>query len=177
MSGMEWNKVAAAILLAGLIAMLSGFFAREFVRSEPPAEPAYAVAPAEPSGPAEPAVATGPADIVPLLASADPAAGQAAARVCQACHTFDKGGPAKVGPNLWGIVNAPHGHAQGFNYSKAITGKPGPWGYEELNRFLFNPKAYAPGTKMSFAGLRKDGDRANVIAYLRSLADQPAPLP
>ena len=118
-----------------------------------------------------------PAPIAPLLASADPAAGQATARVCLSCHTFEKGAPAKVGPNLWGIVGAPHAHAQGFAYSKAIAGKQGPWTYEELNHFLYSPKDYAPGTKMSFAGLRKDKDRANVIAFLRTLSDSPEPLP
>ena len=132
----------------------------------------------EGQGKAETAAApSGPAPIGPLLASADPAAGQAASKACAACHSFDKGGANKVGPNLYGIVGAKHGHIDGFAYSDAIKGKAGPWNYDELNKFLYDPKAYAPGTKMTFAGLKKDQERANVIAYLRSLSDNPAPLP
>src|SRR5262249_39126699 len=92
-------------------------------------------------------------------------------------HSFGKGEAAKVGPNLWGIVNNKHGHMEGYAYSKAISSIDKPWGYEELNHFIANPKAYAPGTKMTFAGLPKVEDRAEAIAWLRTLADTPAPLP
>ncbi|MBP2315143.1 c-type cytochrome [Azospirillum soli] len=175
---MEWNKIFGAVLLAGLIAMLSGFVAEVLVHPRQLEKAAYVVAMPEGQGKAETAAApSGPAPIGPLLASADPAAGQAASKACAACHSFDKGGANKVGPNLYGIVGAKHGHIDGFAYSDAIKGKAGDWNYDELNKFLYDPKAYAPGTKMTFAGLKKDQERANVIAYLRSLSDNPAPLP
>jgi len=114
----------------------------------------------------------------PLLASADVAAGQRASRACAACHTFDKGGPNRVGPNLYAIVNAPHAHAAGFAYSDVLKRMANePWEYEDLNGFLANPRTYAPGTKMNFAGIRSVQERANLIAWLRTLADTQAPLP
>lgn len=178
MSSMEWNKIFGAVLLAGLIGMMSGFIAEVLVHPHELHAPAFMVATAETAAPAAAQAApAGPAPIAPLLASADVAAGQAATKACQACHSFDKGGATKVGPNLYGVVGAPHGHVQGFAYSAAISGMSGNWDFEGLNKFLYDPKGYAPGTKMSFAGLKKDQERANVIAYLRSLSDSPVPLP
>lgn len=177
---MEWNKIFGAVLLAGLIAMLSGFVSEVLVHPKKSEKNAYVVA--IPEGQSSHAdkgggAPTGPAPIAPLLAKADTAAGQGTAKACAACHSFDKGGANKVGPNLFGIVGSPKGHAQGFGYSDALVKTGGQWTYEELNKFLSDPKAYAPGTKMTFAGLKKDNERANVIAYLRSLADSPQPLP
>ncbi|AWK87457.1 c-type cytochrome [Azospirillum thermophilum] len=176
---MEWNKIFGAVLLAGLIAMLTGFAAQVLVRPHKLEKSAYVVA--TPEGQAKPAdtagAPAGPAPIGPLLAKADPAAGQTAAKACAACHSFDKGGANKVGPNLYGIVGNHKGHLQGFAYSDALVKTGGEWTYDELNKFLYDPKGYAPGTKMTFAGLKKDQERANVIAYLRSLADSPQPLP
>ena len=114
----------------------------------------------------------------PLLASADTAKGEKVFKKCGACHTTNKGGANKVGPNLWNIVNAKRGQVEGFSYSKNLCRrKRGTWSYESLNAFLFKPKTYIPGTKMAFAGLKKPSDRANLIAYLRSLSENPAPLP
>ncbi len=177
---MEWNKIFGAVLLAGLIAMLTGFAAEVLVHPRHLEKAAYVVAVPEGQGKGGDkgaAAAGGPGDIVPLLAKADPAAGQTAAKACAACHSFDKGAAAKVGPNLYGVVGAKHGHMEGFAYSDAIKGKSGDWTFDELNKFIYDPKAYAPGTKMTFAGIKKDQERANVIAYLRTLSDNPVPLP
>ncbi len=118
------------------------------------------------------------ADMKTLLASADPAAGEKVFSKCKACHNAEKGGANQVGPNLWNIVGAPIAHHEGFKYSSALAGKSGgKWTYEELDIYLTSPKSFAPGTKMTFAGLSKPDDRANVIAFLRSRSDSPPPLP
>jgi cytochrome c len=176
MSSLERNKVFAAVLLAGLIAMLTGFFARVTVAPDEPAKPAYQVASTEAAAPATPD-AKPPEPIAPLLLVADAAAGEKYARVCAACHSFGKGEPAKVGPNLYGIVNNKHAHMEGYAYSDAMKAQQGPWDYQALATFLANPKGTVPGTKMGFAGIHSEKDEANVIAWLRTLSDDPAPLP
>ncbi|QRM53832.1 cytochrome c family protein [Sinorhizobium sp. BG8] len=119
--------------------------------------------------------------IATLLAKADAAAGEAVFKKCQACHSGEKGGPNKVGPDLWDVVNRPIASHEGFSYSAAMTtfseGGKQVWDFEHLNHFLTAPKKYIAGTAMGFAGLKKDDERANLIAYLRSLSDSPAPLP
>lgn len=119
-------------------------------------------------------------EIGKIMAAADAAAGQAVFKQCMVCHTNDKGGANKVGPNLWGVVGAKVARHQEFKYSDAMTkrGADGKmWTYEDLYRYIYSPKTYVPGNKMAFAGVKKDVDRANVIAYLRSLNDAPVPLP
>ncbi len=117
------------------------------------------------------------ASLPDLLKAADPATGEKVAAKCKACHDFAKGGPNKVGPNLWDIVGAKQAHLDNFNYSDAVKGLGGQWTYENLDKFVTAPKEYAPGTKMAFPGLKKPEDRAAVIAYLRTLSDSPKPLP
>ena len=114
----------------------------------------------------------------PLLASADAKAGEAFAKtICMICHSVNEGGRAIVGPNLYNVVGGPHAHMEGYAYSEAMKAKSGPWTYEELNRWLYKPSEYAPGTKMAFPGIADAQLRANVIAWLRSLSADPQPLP
>ena len=116
--------------------------------------------------------------IAPLLATADPAAGEAyAKKVCAQCHSLNDGGKAIIGPNLYGVVGGPHAHMAGFNYSAALKAKQGLWTYDELFAWLTKPDAYAPGTRMAFPGIKNEKLRLDVIAYLRTLAHDPAPLP
>lgn len=179
MDSLEVNKGIAAILVGGIIFFLTGLIGDTLVRERAPEKPALAIAAAPtPSGGGE-AKPAGPAPIAPLLASADVKAGdQFAHRVCVACHTFDKGGKPSVGPNLYGVVGGPHDHEAGFNYSPAMEKFKGqPWTFDALNEWLYKPSAYAPGTRMTFAGITNDKQRADVIAYLRTLSDNPVPLP
>jgi cytochrome c len=179
MDSMEVNKGIAAILVAGIIFFLTGLIGDALVRERLPEKQVLAIAaPATPSGGAE-AKAAGPAPIGPLLAAADPKVGdQFAHRVCVACHTFDKGGKDGVGPNLFGVIAGPADHEAGYSYSPALQKIKGqPWTYDALNEWLYKPNAYAPGTRMSFAGISNDKQRADVIAYLRTLSDNPPPLP
>jgi cytochrome c len=115
---------------------------------------------------------------VPLIAKADAAAGKAKAQICAVCHTFGNGGGPKIGPNLYNILNRPRASVAGFSYSDAMLSHKGTlWSYDELDSYLFEPSAQVPGTKMSFPGFKDAQDRANVIAFLRTLSDHPAPLP
>lgn len=174
-SSLEGNKLLAAVLTAGIIASASGVFSRILYAPHDLVEPVYRVEAKVEAAASKTSEPTKP--LPELLAAANVENGEKVAKKCAACHGFDKGGANKVGPNLWGVVAKPIGHAAGFSYSSAITGKGGDWSYEALDKFLENPKSFAPGTKMSFAGLPKASERADVIAYLRSRADSPAPLP
>jgi cytochrome c len=182
MSSLELNKIAGAVLVAGLVALVSSILADQLVQPKGGEHVAAAVPEGETGGEGEAGAPSAPAEeaeqpIAALLASADPEAGKDVAKRCASCHTFEKGGPAKVGPNLWGIVGAPRAHMEGFPYSDAIRKLGGHWDFESLNQFLASPKTYAPGTKMSFAGIKKAKERADLLAYLRTLSDSPVPLP
>ena len=179
-SSLEGNKLMAAVLTAGIIAMGSGVVSRILYNPHMPEENAYRVEGLEGGGAAVADSGATEAQAKPLgvlLASADPGAGEAVAKKCTSCHNFGKGEPNKIGPHLWDIVNRPIGSDPDFAYSAAMKGHGGNWDYESLYAFLKAPKEYVPGTKMSFAGLSKSEDRVNLIAYLRTLSDEPAPLP
>ena len=174
----ETNKIFAAILIAGIVASLSGFIAHKLVSSEELKENAVMIESAEAAtGAGGAAAATGPEPILALIAAADVAKGEKISKACAACHSFDKGGATKVGPNLWGVVGGPKAHVASFAYSDGLKGKGGKWDYDSLNHFLWKPKAYIADTKMTFVGLKKPEDRAALIAWLRAQADSPAALP
>ena len=178
MSSLETNKIVGAGLLAGMALLVTHIVADKLVEPQVIHAAAVTVPEGETGGTAEPAAPAALEPVSGLLAAADPAKGADVFKKCSACHSAAKGEPAKVGPNLWNIIGAKHGHMEGFAYSdaiKALADKE--WTYEELNAFLASPKTHIPGTKMTFPGLKKVEDRAAVIAYLRGQADSPAPLP
>ena len=178
MGGIEFNKIFAAILVAGIVAMLAGFIAEKLVHADELKENAYKIEVADSAGSGGVKLEKKPEPILALLAEADIARGQKISKACAACHNFDKGGPNGVGPNLWGVVGRTKQSAPGFSYSGSLNANGiNTWTYEALNQFLWKPKKYAPGTKMNFAGIKKPEDRASLIAWLRTLNDSPKPLP
>lgn len=166
---MEFNKIFAAVLAAGIVAMLAGFVADLMVKPIVPEQRAYEVAvmdEAPAGGPAAPATAE-PVDA--LLASADIARGQQLSKACMACHTFDKGGANKIGPNLFNVMGGPKAHIAGFAYSDAMKTKEGSWTVDNMNQWVWNPKKFIPGSKMVYAGMKKPEDRAALIAWMQTL--------
>jgi len=178
MNSFELNKILGAVLATCLILLALNIGASALFAPQAPSKPGYHIAVQEKGtgGPAAPAEPEKP--IAVLLASASVEKGAAGAKQCASCHTFEKGGPNRVGPNLYDIVGHEIGTGRGgFNFSAAMKAKGGTWTYEELNQFLKNPRTHIPGTNMTFAGISRDSVRADVIAYLRSLAESPQPLP
>ncbi len=179
MSSMENTKVFAAILTAGIGFSMSGFIATLLIHPKPLHHAAIQIGDvnagtAAPSAPAAPTLEP----VGNILAEASVERGQQiAARQCGICHSFNQGGPSGVGPNLYGIIGAPHGHVASFAYSAALKGKPGPWTYDDMNAWLAKPSTYAPGTRMAYAGLSNNQQRGDVIAYLRSISPGAPPPP
>ena len=178
MDSFEINKVLGAILGTCLVLLVTSFTAGAIFSPVTPAKPGFEIAVKEEGAAGGKQAAAAPSEpIEKLLQTASVEKGAAAAKKCQACHTFEKGGPNRVGPNLFGIVDRGRATQAGFNYSAAMKGKGGKWTFDDLNKFIANPKGFVPGTAMGFAGIPKDGERADVIDYLRTLADSPVPLP
>ncbi len=177
MNSFELNKILGAILGTCLMTLALNIGAGAIFAPEKPAKPGYAIAvkvhatddvgaPKE----AEPSMEA-------MMASASVEKGQQTAKQCGACHTFEKGGPNRVGPNLWGIVGRARASEAGFNYSAAMKAKGGNWTFSELFAFLANPRGYIAGTNMTFAGLSRGQQRADVIGYMNTLSDSPLPMP
>ena len=170
----EINKYLMAFLSTCLVLLSLNIGAGALFSPPKPAKPGYEIAVTE--EPAKSGGAAAPAEQEPigkLLASADPARGETAARKCAACHTFGKGEPNRVGPNLYGVVGRQKASEQGFNYSAAMKKMKGPWTVQELSDFVKNPKAAVPGTSMTFAGINRAGERADLIAFLNTKSDNP----
>jgi cytochrome c len=169
----RFNTIAGWVLFAGIVALGSSIVSSELFHSESPEKPGYPIEGAEQEG----GGATAEQPIEAYLAKADPAKGAQIFNKCAACHNATKGGPNQLGPNLWGVLGEPVGQGHGFAFSDALAKKGGTWNWDNLSQWLTSPKAFAPGTKMTFAGLGNPQDRANVMAYLNQQSDGPQPLP
>lgn len=174
----DFNTIAMGFLFTIFVALGLSFLTELVFHVDKPEKPGYVIEVAEAEGAAG-AKEEAAELITPLLASADVAAGEKLLKRCTACHAFEKGGPNKVGPHLYGVVGNDIASVGDFGYSKGMTeyaaGKK--WSYEELDGFLKKPSKWIKGTAMGFAGLKKIEARANLIAYMRTLSDSPIPLP
>lgn len=179
----EFDKIVIAIAVAMFTLIMSANIGSMFYIPQPfPLKKGFKVEITETASLGTPATQGLPAvlDMAAVMSVANPEAGKQVFTKCAVCHTAAKNEPNKVGPNLWGIVGAHTARHTEFSYSQAMQNhskEGGKWGFEELYRYLYAPKQYIPGTKMAFAGIKNDADRANLIAYLRTMADSPLPLP
>lgn len=181
MDSFEINKLIGGLLGTVFVIFSVGIVSDSLFASPAPEKPGYVIEAAEPAEGGAEAPAAKAVPIADLLAKADPKKGEAIFKKCQACHSGEKGGPNKVGPDLWSVVDRPVAEHQGFAYSSGMKefskGGSEKWTYDNLNHFLTSPKNFVKGTAMGFAGLKKDDERADLIAFLRTLSDSPVPLP
>jgi cytochrome c len=177
MDSFELNKVLGALLGTCLALLSINIAAGSLFATHEPEKPGFEIAVKEetPGKPGEKAPAEEP--LPQRLAEADVKRGESITKVCQACHTFGKGEPNRVGPNLYGVVGRPKHSEPGFNYSTAMKSQTGEWTPEELDKYLTNPRGVVPGTNMTFAGLPRGKQRADVIAFLNSHSDKPVEFP
>lgn len=177
MDAFELNKIAGGVLFALLVLFGTKTATNLIFKAHHPEKPGFEVeiSESESGGAEEKEEKAVP--LPTLLASASADKGASVAKKCAACHTFEKGGANKIGPNLYGIVGRALGTVDGFAYSGALKDKGGNWDFEALNAFVTKPKDFIPGTKMAFPGIKKPDQRADLLLYLREQADSPAPLP
>jgi len=170
----RFNTTAGWVLFAGIVALGATIVTGEIYHAERPEKMGYPIEgvelEGEGGGEAEKPIAF-------YLAASDPAKGEQVFKKCAACHNADKGGANQLGPNLWGVLGEPVGKGHGFPFSDALASKGGTWNFDNLSEWLASPKKFAPGTKMTFAGLSNPEDRANVIAFLNAHSDSPQPMP
>jgi cytochrome c len=180
MDSFELNKIIAAVLMTALIVIGINKFADVVFHVEKPKKSAYEVEGVELASLAKKTTEVKEVvqlDIKEILALGDLTHGEKVFKKCSACHIVAKGGKNLIGPALYGVVGRPVAYIEGYAYSKALKAHGKNWSFEELNGFLLKPKSYIKGTKMAYAGLRKDKDRASVILYLNSQSDSPLPRP
>jgi cytochrome c len=178
MDSFELNKILGAVLGTCLVLLSLNIAAGALFSSPPPAKPGYEIAvPEETAHGAQPGPAEADEPLPVRFAKADVKRGETSAKKCVACHTFGKGEPNRVGPNLWGVVGRDKASHAGFNYSDAMKAQKGNWTLEDLDVYLKNPRTAVPGTKMTFAGIARAGERADLLDFLNSQSDNPAPLP
>lgn len=179
MDSFELNKLIGAFLAAVFVVFTVSLASNAIFATRAPETPGYAIVVAEAE--TAPQEAGEAVSLAALLHEADPARGQTSFRLCQACHTAEEGGANRVGPNLWDVVNRPIASKEGFSYSAAMRefsqGGSEAWDYEHLADFLRAPRSAVPGTSMAFAGIRDPQQEADLIAFLRTLSQNPAPLP
>lgn len=171
---LESNKVYAAVLSAALLIMVITTVS-ESIFHEEEAKPAFTIEVA--SADTEGAVVEEGPSLTELLATADAGKGERQFAKCKACHTIGSGEGDRTGPNLHGVMGRGIGSKDGFNYSSALSGQEGAWTWEKMDEWLSSPKNTFPGTSMAFAGIRKEGQRADLMAYLNSMSDSPLELP
>ncbi len=179
MDSFEFNKITAAILIALLTIKGADLISNVLIHPKMLKENVFKIegVPSPQLAAGEQADKQGPAPIEPLLVAANAEKGAVIFKKCTSCHTIDAGGPNRVGPNLHNIVGAPKAKHPGYTYSQAMEQKGGTWTYDDLNIYLYNPRHFVPGTKMSFVGIKDDKERADLIAYLRQQTDNPPPIP
>lgn len=174
------NTLATSVLIALLVVKVADVVSDKVFHIEYPTQksfPVEGVSEAGATGTVQPvATSSGPEDIGPFLKTADVERGKKVARKCVQCHVFAKGGPHRLGPNLWNALGSKIAHLSDYAYSKAMKALEGKWTPKALNEYLYKPRAYAPGTKMSFIGLKDPQERADVIAYMNQMRDNPSPL-
>jgi cytochrome c len=179
MDSFEINKIVAAVLLVALLVIGIGKLSNVIFYVEKPEKPGYAVE-VQQASTSTTATATAEdkkVDIAALMALGDVNAGEKIFKKCAACHSINQGGANKIGPALYNVVGRKIGGVADYKYSKAFVEYGKEWNFEELNGFLIKPSKWIKGTKMAYAGLRKEEDRASIIKYLNQNSDSPLPLP